>query len=150
MNTSTRGSRNIMPKAGSSTTYCLRSTCFQSCYCILATCIVFISSFLHQRAGIAWVFGSCFITRSRKYPWAIAHRKEFFFDTDVRFAFYSFLICFAMLIHQSLVSIGGFHRSRPDSCRKTRGLQTVAQPRRNIVVRCIHRFYLRKEGPMGR
>lgn len=76
-----------MPKAGSFTTYRSRSTCFQSCYCILATCIVFISSsFLHQRAGIARVFGSCFSTRSRKYHLAIANRKELFFDTDVRFA----------------------------------------------------------------
>jgi len=141
-----------MPKAGKSVTYCSRSTCFQSCYCILATCIAFISSssFLHQRAGIVWVFGFCFSTRSRKYHLAIANRKELFFDTDVRVAFYSFSTCFITLVYQSLVSIGGFHPSRPDCCRKTRGLPTVAQPRRNIVVRCIHRSPLRKEGPMGR
>ena len=76
-----------MPKAGKSVTYCSRSTCFHSCYCILATCIAFIpSSFLHQRAGIVWVFGFCFSTRSRKYHLAIANRKELLFDTDVRVA----------------------------------------------------------------
>lgn len=66
-----------MPKAGSFTTYRSRSTCFQSCYCILATCIVFISSsFLHQRAGIARVFGSCFLRAHGSIIWQLPTEKN--------------------------------------------------------------------------
>jgi len=31
-------------------------------------------------------------------------------------SFYSFSPCFITLVYQSLVSIGGFHPSRPDCC----------------------------------
>jgi hypothetical protein len=104
-----------MPKAGKSNSYCTCSclTCFHFCYCILATCIVF-SIFLHQRAGIAWVFGFCFLYALTEV--FFGNRKELFlirtcsllFPFLLDLLFRCFLLVFCM--------IGGLPCSRPDYC----------------------------------
>jgi hypothetical protein len=96
-----------MPKAGKfiASCSCSRSTCFHSCYCILAICIVFFFVFFsasasRHRVGVWFLF---FSMRSRKYPLATANRKELLFDTNVFALFYFLLTCFLVLVHQFFV-----------------------------------------------
>jgi hypothetical protein len=108
-----------MPKAGKSiaSCSCSRSTCFHSCYCILAICIFsfFIFS-LHQRAGIAWVFGFCFFYALTEVSFGDCQQKRIV----VRYErVCSFLFLFDLLFGACspvLCTIRGLPRSRPDYC----------------------------------
>lgn len=74
---------------------------------------------------------------------AIATRKELFLDTRSAL-FISFQPALQSLFASlSCINSVAYLDLGPTAVERRAGLQAVAQPRPNIVVRCIHRFYLR-------